>query len=271
MRASYDVLVRISRRRKSGALMNAPNSALTELPVSSERGTPMSDSAETVIHVDEDVDEVAVSAEEVDQKIEEIEEEIEEEIREEIREVANVVGESVEEEVDAERAGFDRDSDTSTSIKAGSVGNHSRGSSTRKVDIKSLERLQERHKFWLIVLLVLGWWLVSAYIFHLTEPTWSYSDACYFAFVTLATIGFGDFIPSNPWSWEFWNIFVMSGIAIFAFFISTVVETYGRHFVASAALVERNIRSRAERAELERAKKRTGGRRREKKAEKGTV
>lgn len=49
---------------------------------------------------------------------------------------------------------------------------------------------------WLCAFLVLSYILGGAYLFSNWEP-WNFLDSAYFCFITLTTIGFGDFVPSQ--------------------------------------------------------------------------
>ncbi|KAG0212577.1 hypothetical protein BGX28_006013 [Mortierella sp. GBA30] len=44
-------------------------------------------------------------------------------------------------------------------------------------------------------------------------------------FVTLTTIGFGDYVPKEPGSVEFWNVYVFVGLAVFAYILSLSSES----------------------------------------------
>ena len=44
---------------------------------------------------------------------------------------------------------------------------------------------------------VLVFLLLPAVIFLLIEDNWTYIDSVYYAFITLTTIGFGDFVAGN--------------------------------------------------------------------------
>ncbi|KAJ3331819.1 hypothetical protein HDU76_002120 [Blyttiomyces sp. JEL0837] len=95
-------------------------------------------------------------------------------------------------------------------------------------------------------------WLIAANIFQALEPTWSYLDSLYFCFVTITTLGYGDFVPSNPWSWEFFNIYIFSSVASFASILSLLSERIGSRFAEAAARVELR---RKEKEEVRRKKK----------------
>ena len=45
---------------------------------------------------------------------------------------------------------------------------------------------------WVIILLVL-----MTFIFKYQESTWTYEQSVYFSFITMTTIGFGDFVPAQ--------------------------------------------------------------------------
>lgn len=49
---------------------------------------------------------------------------------------------------------------------------------------------------WLCVVLVLSYILFGAFLFSGWER-WNYLDSAYFCFITLTTIGFGDFVPAQ--------------------------------------------------------------------------
>ncbi|KAG0301042.1 Potassium channel [Dissophora globulifera] len=71
-------------------------------------------------------------------------------------------------------------------------------------------------------------WFGGAGIFVALEY-WTYLEALYFCFVTLTTIGFGDYVPTSPGAIEFWNVYVFLGLAVFAYILSISSESMMTH------------------------------------------
>ncbi|KAI1315057.1 Potassium channel [Mortierella claussenii] len=67
-------------------------------------------------------------------------------------------------------------------------------------------------------------WFGGAGVFCAFE-TWTFLESLYFCFVTLTTIGFGDYVPNEPGSIEFWNVYVFVGLAVFAYILSLSSES----------------------------------------------
>jgi len=61
---------------------------------------------------------------------------------------------------------------------------------------------------WALLTLLLG-----MLVYHWLEG-WSYLDALYFSVISLATIGYGDFVPTTPLSRAFTIVYVINGIVI---------------------------------------------------------
>lgn len=61
---------------------------------------------------------------------------------------------------------------------------------------------------WALLTLLLG-----TLVYHWLEG-WNYLDALYFSVISLATIGYGDFVPTTPVSRAFTIVYVINGIVI---------------------------------------------------------
>ncbi|KAF9360767.1 hypothetical protein BGX34_007512 [Mortierella sp. NVP85] len=94
------------------------------------------------------------------------------------------------------------------------------------------ERVKVMVKRKMIVRMIALWivfWFGGAGVFCAFEE-WSYLESLYFCYVTLTTIGFGDYVPTEPGSIEFWNIYVFIGLTIFAYILSLFSESMSSHF-----------------------------------------
>jgi voltage-gated potassium channel len=63
--------------------------------------------------------------------------------------------------------------------------------------------------------MMLAVWLGGALVFTIAED-WSYLDASYYCFQTLATIGYGDILPSTGFGLAFAFFFAFTGLGLFA-------------------------------------------------------
>lgn len=53
------------------------------------------------------------------------------------------------------------------------------------------------HFLLLLVLVILGFFVAPAAVFTAVEMSWSFLDGIYFCFISLCTIGLGDFVPGT--------------------------------------------------------------------------
>ena len=99
-------------------------------------------------------------------------------------------------------------------------------------DVEFEEFLNKKQVPLLIVLLIiLSYVVIGAYLFHKMEG-WGYGDAAYFCFITLTTIGFGDFVPkpegksdvSPEYSITICSIYILIGISLIVMSINLVQE-----------------------------------------------
>ncbi|XP_050333179.1 uncharacterized protein LOC126761233 [Bactrocera neohumeralis] len=84
---------------------------------------------------------------------------------------------------------------------------------------------------WLCVFLVISYILGGAVLFAYWEK-WSFLDSAYFCFITLTTIGFGDFVPAkgvkdeSEQSIAYCSLYLLFGIALLAMSFNLVQEEF---------------------------------------------
>uniref|UniRef100_A0A1B0A2G8 Potassium channel domain-containing protein n=1 Tax=Glossina pallidipes TaxID=7398 RepID=A0A1B0A2G8_GLOPL len=95
---------------------------------------------------------------------------------------------------------------------------------------------------WLCVFLVISYILGGAALFAYWEE-WSFLDSAYFCFITLTTIGFGDFVPAkgvkdeSEQSIAYCSLYLLFGIALLAMSFNLVQE----EFIANVKEVARRL------------------------------
>jgi voltage-gated potassium channel len=65
--------------------------------------------------------------------------------------------------------------------------------------------------------------LAQAFIFMRIED-WRFLDAFYFSVVSMATVGYGDFVPQTPLGKIAALVFLMVGIGIFVLTVSSIAQ-----------------------------------------------
>jgi hypothetical protein len=68
------------------------------------------------------------------------------------------------------------------------------------------------------------WLLLGSLYFSLSEEGWSYGHAVYFAFITLSTVGLGDYVPSSTANLIVLYLFTLVGLGMLAVLISLIRE-----------------------------------------------
>ena len=63
---------------------------------------------------------------------------------------------------------------------------------------------------------------VGTVVFHILEK-WSWIDSLYFTIITLATIGYGDLVPTTPLGKLVTVVFVIVGVGIFLGFLNIMM------------------------------------------------
>lgn len=67
--------------------------------------------------------------------------------------------------------------------------------------------------------------IIGTVVYHYLE-NWTWLDAFYFSFITLTTIGFGDFAPKTDEGKVFTIIYITIGVGIILAFINTLYHHY---------------------------------------------
>lgn len=82
---------------------------------------------------------------------------------------------------------------------------------------------------WLCVFLVVSYIFAGAFLFNVWEG-WNFLDSAYFCFITLTTIGFGDFVPAkrvegnSETNIALCSLYLLFGIALLAMSFNLVQE-----------------------------------------------
>lgn len=90
--------------------------------------------------------------------------------------------------------------------------------------IKSFYKDKEYRDLLLTTLIIL---VIGTVAYHYLEG-WSWLDAFYFSFITLTTIGFGDFAPATDAGKVFTIIYIIVGVGIILAFINTIYQHYNK-------------------------------------------
>ncbi len=89
-----------------------------------------------------------------------------------------------------------------------------------KAIIKGI-KTDEEFRFLFIFIIVL---LVSATVFYTQTEHWSIIDALYFSLMTMATVGYGDLVPTSDFSKIFTIIYTFLSIGTFVAFTAKTVQ-----------------------------------------------
>jgi hypothetical protein len=79
-------------------------------------------------------------------------------------------------------------------------------------------------------------------VYHYLED-WSLLDAFYFSTITLATVGYGDFVPTTDLGRLFTILYVMFGAGIFATFVTAVALVRLQQVEATRPMAEKKEQS----------------------------
>jgi hypothetical protein len=71
--------------------------------------------------------------------------------------------------------------------------------------------------------------ITSGAVFYHRVEGWSYLNAFYFCVVTLATVGYGDFVPETNLGKVFTIFYIVFGIGSFVVFVNTLITSMQEH------------------------------------------
>lgn len=84
----------------------------------------------------------------------------------------------------------------------------------------------DRYAYRLIVSVALLTLAIGTVFYHLVEH-FSWLDSYYFSVVTLATVGYGDFVPKTPVGKLFTTFYIFIGVGIVTTFITATMRRRG--------------------------------------------
>ncbi|MBP9820716.1 two pore domain potassium channel family protein [Candidatus Saccharibacteria bacterium] len=82
---------------------------------------------------------------------------------------------------------------------------------------------QQPAPYWLVFGALVTLITISTIFFHHVEG-WSYFDSYYYTIVTIATVGYGDFVPTTTIGRFAATILIILGIGLFSAFVSLMLK-----------------------------------------------
>jgi hypothetical protein len=77
----------------------------------------------------------------------------------------------------------------------------------------------------LAILIAVAFMLGGSVMYLLWEP-WTFLEAFYFVFISLSTIGFGDFVPTQPTFFMMSSVYLFIGLALISMVINVLINFY---------------------------------------------
>ncbi|GAA5880304.1 hypothetical protein JCM16303_003889 [Sporobolomyces ruberrimus] len=96
-------------------------------------------------------------------------------------------------------------------------------------ELNSEQRLEFRSQLVVATIGVILTWLLGALVFMHLEG-WSYWIAFYFCYISMSTLGLGDYAPSTQGGRAFFCIWALIGAGILTVFFSVIADGYSAHY-----------------------------------------
>ncbi len=93
---------------------------------------------------------------------------------------------------------------------------------TEKIEISEARKILRQ--FQLIMITVVALIVGGSTFYHYVED-WRWLDAIYFSFISLATVGYGDFTPKTDLGKIFTIFYLIVGIALFAALLNNLIKS----------------------------------------------
>ena len=77
--------------------------------------------------------------------------------------------------------------------------------------------------------IALSYMLFGAVMYKLWEP-WTFLESFYFIFISVSTIGFGDYVPTEQDYFLLSSLYLIGGLSLFAMFFEMMKKYYGSYF-----------------------------------------
>ena len=89
--------------------------------------------------------------------------------------------------------------------------------------------------------MLLAYIFCGAAVYTIWETKWTFFEACYFVFISMSTIGFGDFVPMNPIYMMASIIYLVFGLSLTSMCINVVQVKLSDSFRQASAKIGASI------------------------------
>ena len=96
--------------------------------------------------------------------------------------------------------------------------------------------------------IVAGALVLTGTLFYWRFEDWTIVEAFYFCIVTLTTVGYGDFAPTNAGTQIFTVVYILTGFGVLVALLTSVAQQYLRH-KAEAPRPRERLRARRQGAQ----------------------